>query len=131
MAHILALDIGTKRTGVAYLDESVGIPLPLESIAHGNDRELVQAVQALVTGRGVDRLIVGLPRLPGGEEGKQASLVRKTVGALERATGLTVTFIDERYSTPRTTERDPNAEAAWNILSSLGSPQTPREEHPF
>ncbi|MDD5470106.1 MAG: Holliday junction resolvase RuvX, partial [Candidatus Peribacteraceae bacterium] len=63
MAHILALDIGTKRTGVAYLDESVGIPLPLESIAHRNERELVQAVQTLVTERGVDRLIIGLPLL--------------------------------------------------------------------
>lgn len=120
MAHILALDIGTKRTGVAYLDESVGIPLPLESIAHRNERALVQAVQTLVTERGVDRLIIGLPLLPGGEEGAQVTVVRKTADLLQQATGLPVTFIDERYSTPRSTDRDPNAEAAWNILSSLG-----------
>ena len=120
MARLLALDIGTKRTGVAYLDESVGVPLPLPTITHGNEQELVDAVRALAAQRGADRLIIGLPRLPGGEEGAQASLVRKTADQLQQATALPMVFVDERYTTPREpSDRDPNAEAAWNILASM------------
>ena len=127
MSRLLALDIGTKRTGVAYLDESVGVPLPLPTIAHQSEQELVDAVSALATQRGVSQWIIGLPRLPGGEEGAQAALVRKIADQLQQATGLPVTFVDERYSTPRGfSGRDPNAEAAWNILSS--NPQRAKDE---
>ena len=33
----LALDVGTRRTGIAYLDEDVGVPLPLNTINHTSD----------------------------------------------------------------------------------------------
>ena len=96
----LALDIGTRRTGVAYLDEEIGIPLPLEMIVHASCKDLIAAVQKILRARRIDCVIVGLPLLPSGAQGAQAAISRG-VGELLKRGGWTVQYVDERYSTPR------------------------------
>lgn len=115
MARTLALDIGTKRTGVAFLDEVTGIPLPLDTIAHTSVEELVAAVHRILGERKIDRLIVGLPLLPSGAEGSQARFVRSVASKLS-SLSLPVEFKDERYTTPRSKASDPDAAAACNLL---------------
>ena len=97
--RFLALDVGGRRTGVAFLDDATGIPLPLPSFAHRNQNELLLHVKSLCTGRRIDRVIVGLPLLPSGEEGKQAATSRAFSHMLKRQ-GMDVLLIDERYTTP-------------------------------
>lgn len=99
--RILALDIGTRRTGVAFLDTAVGVPLAADTLRHVSDEELVAGIVAQVAKRGIDRFVVGLPLLPSGEEGEQSDYVRRIAELLEES-GTPVTFLDERYTTPKT-----------------------------
>jgi len=115
MARILAIDVGTKRTGVAYLDEATNVPLPLDTLHHSSVADLLSQLAALIETRHIDRLIVGLPLLPSGEEGAQAQLVLSIVEQM-KARGWPVTLKDERYTTPRTKSADPDAIAALNLL---------------
>ncbi|ALM09818.1 MAG TPA: Holliday junction resolvase RuvX [Candidatus Peribacter riflensis] len=118
MARLLALDIGTKRTGVAYLDDAVGVPLPLDTLQHRSTAALVAQLEQLIRARSIDQLIIGLPLLPSGEEGSQARLVR-SVAAEIGSLGLPILLKDERYTTPRGPQSDPDAIAALNLLSTV------------
>jgi putative Holliday junction resolvase len=117
----LALDIGTRRTGVAYGDDETGIPLPLETIKHTSEEELITSIQKLCSERNVDLVLVGLPLLPSGDEGSQSSYVHSMVEKLIEL-GLKVELIDERYTSPRkggsdSQKTDPDAAAACAILA--------------
>lgn len=98
--RLLALDIGTRRTGMAFADSSIGIPHPLETIHHSSSEELIAAVQRVCEEKKIDQLVIGLPLLPSGDEGEQAQYVRTTSEQL-KPLGLPMTFLDERYSSPR------------------------------
>lgn len=120
---VLALDIGTRRTGVAYLDSDVGIPLPLETLRHTSDDALVDAVLTIVRERKIDRVIVGLPLLPSGSEGAQAA-VSRAIGARIAQRGIDVEYCDERYTTPKSISGSPplsaydgDAAAACTLLN--------------
>lgn len=96
----LALDIGTRRTGVAFLDTATGIPLPLDTVHHSTDEELSVAVMDIIRLRNVGKVLVGLPLLPSGKEGSQA-VVSRRAGNMLSSQGIEVEYMDERYSSPR------------------------------
>ena len=112
----IGLDVGARRTGVAFLDSATGITLPLDTLRHVHEAELVSNVARLAKERGVDRVVVGLPLLPSGEEGEQARFVRAIALRLEKE-GLAVSLLDERYSTDRPSGYDKDAAAACHLLS--------------
>lgn len=114
----LALDIGTRRTGVAYCDDSNGIPLPLETIKHASEEEFTAQVFSLAQSRKVDAIVVGLPLLPSGQEGAQSKSVRAYAATLEKL-GIPLSFLDERYTTPQQTAPDGDALAACSILTTF------------
>lgn len=99
--RILALDIGKRRTGVAFTEDSLKFPLPLPTIIAENVDALMDAVAALVRDRKITEIVVGLPLLPSGKHGAQATFVLTVVERLRVRTALPVHTIDERYSTPR------------------------------
>jgi putative holliday junction resolvase len=98
--RLLALDIGRRRTGVAFFDESIGIAMPLQTIEHQTDTELFHAVSQICATRRIDQMIVGLPLLPSGDRGEQAQYVSGIADTL-RALGLPLELRDERFTTPR------------------------------
>lgn len=102
--RLLALDLGTRRTGVAFFDSATGIPLPLATIAHATVEELLTNLRALIAQRSIEKLIIGMPLLPSGEEGSQVTFV-KGIAAKLSALQLPIVFIDERHTTP--THRHP------------------------
>lgn len=114
--HYLALDIGKRRTGVAFAESDVGVPVSLPTLEHTTLEELAEQVSALITERKIDHVVLGLPKLPGGEEGEQATYVRSFLPTLTKL-GIPYSFIDERYSTQRTPDIDPDAAAACSILA--------------
>ena len=128
--RILALDIGSKRTGAAYIDqEAVNIVMPLETIEAKTEKDLVQAVRTLVTDRKIQAIVIGLPYLPGGKEGAQATFVRERAKALEEL-AIPLEFKDERYSSRTSSPAirskggsseslDPNKQAAIAILEAF------------
>jgi putative holliday junction resolvase len=113
--RILALDIGTRRTGCAFYDSQTGVPLPLETIQHDSDQALAERVTTIVGDRKCDKLIIGLPLLLSGKEGAQVERVKAAADGL-KALHLPMEFLDERYTTPQHGAADADALAALKIL---------------
>lgn len=119
MSFLLAVDIGKRRTGLALGDASSGFVMALDTVHHKTDEALIEKICDVVSLKKVSELIVGLPRLPQGEEGEQANFVQKIVQILKEKTGLPITLLDERYTTKQTSgmESDPDARAACDLAS--------------
>jgi putative Holliday junction resolvase len=114
---VMALDYGDARTGVAISDSLgllAGETAVLPSWNHGR---LLEEVASLAKSRGVDRLVLGLPRNMDGSEGPRAEKSRAFAAELEEM-GLEVVFVDERRTTVE----------AHGILSEAGKKGKKRRE---
>ena len=117
MPHILALDIGRRRTGAAFADTSIGVPVALDTFKHTSDDQLIEHIEHAATQRGVELLVLGLPLLPTGDEGDEVSHVR-ACGELLVKHGWQVSYLDERYTTAKHSASDGDARAACELLST-------------
>ena len=113
--RILGLDVGRKRTGAAFVDTTMGVPLALDTFIHEDESDLVSQVLQACDERDIDLVVLGLPLLPSGKEGTQSSYVRLIGDRLEQAT-LQIEFLDERYTTDKKSETDGDAKAACQLL---------------
>ena len=83
---MLALDVGSKRIGVAGSD------------ALGLTAQAIETLQR-ARSRGAEAFVLGLPRNMDGSEGFQAEDTRAFAQALQEKAGLPVLFVDERLTT--------------------------------
>lgn len=97
--RILALDIGSKRTGVALSDETRLIASPLITIEASQFKPWLAKIQELIEAHEVGEIVVGLPLNQNGEEGQDALNIRKYIAALQEAVNIPVIEWDERFST--------------------------------
>lgn len=97
--RVLALDLGTKRIGVALSDPSGIIASPLETIVAAGERRAVEQIVALCRRHGVARAVVGWPRNMDGSRGPAAQRAEAFAERLRRALGIPVVLWDERLST--------------------------------
>ena len=111
----LALDIGTKRTGVAFADTETGVPVSLETLTHDSFEKLLNQVMEIISARQINEVVLGLPRRLGGSEGAQASKVRDFAELLEDE-AIACSFVDERYTSTQNREIDKDSAAAVLIL---------------
>ena len=96
---LLAIDHGTRRTGLAVSDETGLLARPLVVIERvGSPAGMTDLLEVIGT-EAPDLVIVGLPRTPSGEEGEQAQAVRAFVGRLRRACPAPIELVDERLTT--------------------------------
>jgi len=116
MVNVLALDIGIRRTGVAFVDASTDVPVPLDTLKHTSENELVGLVMDIARKRDCDICVIGLPLLPDGTEGSQVEIVKRIAQRLEK-NGLEVSFMDERYTTQNIPGVDGDASAACTLLN--------------
>lgn len=115
---LLGIDIGRKRTGVAYADTSAGFVMALDTVKHTTTEEIVDRLVVMATKKKAGEIIVGLPKLPQGKEGSQAQHVRAVADLLQKRLSIPVTFMDERYtSLGATWDCDTDAKAACDLLS--------------
>ena len=119
MSHLLAADIGKRRTGLALADTKAGFIMALETVKHADEAELVKEITKIVAKHNIVEIIVGLPLLPQGKIGEQALYIQHVSDLLQEAVHIPVTLIDERYTTPKSTEFDKDASAACSILSTV------------
>lgn len=114
---IMAIDYGDARTGVAFSDATgsiAGETLVLESWNHAR---LVDALCDLARDRGVETMVLGLPRNMDGSEGPRAEKSRALADELT-GRGFTVAMQDERRTTVE----------AHGILSEAGKHGRKRKE---
>lgn len=97
--RVLALDVGERRTGVAVSDELGMYAHPRPAIVARSQSDLLVQVERSIRDEGASEIVVGLPLSLSGADTAQTTDVRAFARELRRLTGLTVTEVDERFST--------------------------------
>jgi putative Holliday junction resolvase len=92
----LAIDYGTKRTGLAICDRAETIASPLTVIQ--GKKELIQKISEVVEAENVEAVVLGLPLNMDGSEGPQAKLALKFGRQLQNRLKIPVLLHDERLS---------------------------------
>ena len=98
--RVLAIDYGERRIGLAISDPTRTIASPAGFVTRRLGKrppiaELVRQAESLEA----TALVLGLPLDDEGNETVRSAEVRRVGAELERRTGLSVTLVDERYTT--------------------------------
>lgn len=96
---IFGLDFGEKTIGVAASDLRRSVASPILVIRRSKFTEDAKALLALVAGRNIAGLILGLPRNMDGSEGPRAQATRAFARNLVKLTEVPIGYWDERLST--------------------------------
>ncbi len=92
----LAIDHGTKRTGLAICDSAETIASPLAVIE--GQKWLIKKITDIVEAENVEAIVLGLPLNMDDSEGAQAKLVLKFAEQLKGHLDIPVHLQDERLS---------------------------------
>jgi putative pre-16S rRNA nuclease len=96
--RILALDVGSKRIGVAITDPLGITAQGLETIQRQNKRKDLETLGRMLEHYDVREVVVGLPLRLSGAEGTQSEKMRRFASELESYFGVTVHLWDERWT---------------------------------
>ena len=117
----LALDVGDRRIGLAVGEDAFGIARPLETLKRRSlDRDLA-TLRSIAAKEEVAALVIGLPLTLRGEEGPQATRVRRFADACA-VLGFPIELVDERFTTAEAAgrgARDLDAGAARVLLEDF------------
>jgi putative Holliday junction resolvase len=117
----LAIDLGMKRTGLAFGSRLLGSASPRPTVrAEGKAR--LEGVAQQVREWEPDALVIGVPRHPDGTPHEMTAQAQKFARQLQARFGLPVFEVDERYSTTEAHSlgvADPDAGAACVILEQF------------
>jgi len=101
---VLALDVGSKRIGVAISDPGESFALPLTVVEHTNIKADIEKILELAAEHRAQELVVGDPIRMNGERGIAAERIDHFVIALGRRFSGTVHRVDERLTTAQATK---------------------------
>lgn len=103
MSKVVALDLGTKRVGVAVSDRSRTIAFPRPHLSRtGDSTRDLEALVTLVLDEGAEVVVVGMPIALDGSKGPSARVVGDEIEMLQGALephGVKVIGVDERFTT--------------------------------
>ena len=92
----LAIDYGTKRTGLAMSDQGARFATPIDVVA--SDANLLATIVALAKREAVERIVIGFPMHMDGTSGSTSKQVLSFAAKIAEATSIVPTFVDERLS---------------------------------
>ncbi len=96
MGRILAIDYGTKRTGLAVTDEMQIIASGLTTV---ETKDLLQFLKEYVSKENVDKIVVGLPKQMDNTASESEVYIQKFLVQLEKAMPeISVDRVDERFT---------------------------------
>ena len=115
---MLAVDVGTRRVGLAISDASRTLARPLETIAVASEADAVDRVARRILelaeeDGGLATIVVGMPSHLDGTPSPQTSRVAAFVSRLKTRTALTVDTEDERLSSREAESRLAVHERDW------------------
>lgn len=96
--RVLALDVGTRRIGVAVSDPLGITAQGLETIQRQNKRKDWETLGAVLKKYEIGEIVVGLPLRLSGTEGTQSEKMRHFADELHARFGLPVHLWDERWT---------------------------------
>jgi putative Holliday junction resolvase len=97
VGRVLAVDLGTRRVGLALTDPERRIASPLDTVAFRSFENLADDLEALGKREGVDLYLIGLPLRDGGREGEGCVRSRILSERLS-SRGLSCELWDESWS---------------------------------
>jgi putative Holliday junction resolvase len=116
MARILAIDLGTKRTGLAVTDPLKILANPLETIETG---QLMVYLKSYCTKEEVEAIVLGLPTRLNGQDNEMTPRVLKLKEELEKAfPQKKIALEDERFT----------SKMAMQSMITMGSKKKDRKE---
>lgn len=96
---LMGLDLGTKTIGVAVSDSLRLSATALETVRRKKFTADAERLRAIVKGRGIAAIVLGLPRNMDGSEGPRCQSTRAFARNLAGHLDLPVALWDERLST--------------------------------
>lgn len=99
MARYLALDIGTKRIGVAISDPLNITAQGLGTIEQKNQKDTLDRIRSFFEKYEIGKIIVGLPLNMNGEKGDSAKSAEEFARLVEEELSIPVELVDERLTT--------------------------------
>jgi putative Holliday junction resolvase len=96
--RIMAIDYGDQRIGLAVSDPTGFLAGEAWTMAEWNMERAAARIAEEAAKRGVERLVLGLPKNMDGTEGPRAEKSREFKTLLEALSGLEVVLWDERRS---------------------------------
>jgi putative Holliday junction resolvase len=116
MARILAIDLGTKRTGLAVTDPLKILANPLETIETG---QLINFLKSYCAKEEVEAIVLGLPTRLNGQDNEMTPRVLKLKEELEKAfPQKKIALEDERFT----------SKMAMQSMIAMGSKKKDRKE---
>ncbi len=116
MARILAIDLGTKRTGLAVTDPLKILANPLETIETG---QLINYLKSYCAKEEVEAFVLGLPTRLNGQDNEMTPRVMKMKEELEKAfPEKKIILEDERFT----------SKMALQSMIAMGSKKKDRKE---
>ncbi len=101
LGRVMAFDPGSKRIGIAVSDPLRIVAAPLTVIDAGDPWE---EIESLLDEYAPTEVVVGLPVSLSGREGPSAERARAFGKELERRTGRSIQWVDERFTTQKAEE---------------------------
>jgi putative Holliday junction resolvase len=98
-SRLLGLDVGRKTIGLAVSDSDMKIGTTVGTIRRSKFTKDVKNLDAIITERQVNGLVLGLPISMDGNEGPACQSVRQFAVNLDNILEIGITFWDERLST--------------------------------
>ncbi|MBN3520460.1 Holliday junction resolvase RuvX [Algoriphagus lutimaris] len=116
MPRILAIDLGTKRTGLAVTDPLKMLANPLETI---ETFKLLDYIKTYISKEEVDTLVLGLPTRLNGQDNEMTPKVMAMKELLEKNfPSQKIELIDERFT----------SKMAMQSMIAMGSKKKDRRE---
>jgi putative holliday junction resolvase len=116
--RILAVDVGTRRVGLAISDPSRTLARPLEAIAVASDADAVERVARRIEqldgeDDGIATVVVGMPTSLDGTPTPQTAHVNAFIARLKARTPLPIVTEDERLTSREAESRLARREKDW------------------
>jgi putative Holliday junction resolvase len=92
----LAIDYGTKRTGLAVCDPTETIVSPLAGLSTAKD--LIDKIVEIITAECIEAIVIGLPLNMDGTQSGQAGIVSGFADELKKHVNVPIFFQDERLT---------------------------------
>jgi putative holliday junction resolvase len=103
--RILGVDWGERRIGLAVSDPSGVIASPLPTLKVTGREDALTKVAKAAEQQEAERIVVGLPLLMSGEQGRAAEAALQFASSLRERTGLIVETYDERLTSAQSRRR--------------------------
>lgn len=94
----MALDFGDVRIGIAFSDPLKTISFPYQTYKRVQERKDIIYLSNLAREKSVEKIIVGLPLNMDGTEGNRSNITRSFGDKLEKISGLSIEYVDERLT---------------------------------